>query len=304
VRKYHVQLIIKRSTGEIRSAPISLRAAAACITLLLGFPVLIGLGAKFSANAEIRQLRTRHAMLEAENASYRSAANAFTEQIRALESVVNDLQLNSDGARRVLTAQGVAALNRGRTIERHAARDFAVESAVLLPALSTPQETLDVLRNILQVLGNRLPSIERIVRRREALAAAAPSIWPTQGWLTAPFGVRNDPLTGNEGFHQGIDISTAEGQPVYATADGVVETAAYSGDYGNMVVLTHNFGLSTRYGHLSRFAVATGADVKRGEVIGYVGATGRATGSHVHYEVLVNGTPIDPLQILTAAIRS
>jgi murein DD-endopeptidase MepM/ murein hydrolase activator NlpD len=160
------------------------------------------------------------------------------------------------------------------------------------------------LRNILQVLGNRLPSIERIVRRREALAAAAPSIWPTQGWLTAPFGVRNDPLTGNEGFHQGIDISTAEGQPVYATADGVVETASYSGDYGNMVVLTHNFGLSTRYGHLSRFAVAAGTDVKRGEVIGYVGATGRATGSHVHYEVLVNGTPIDPLQILTAAIRS
>jgi murein DD-endopeptidase MepM/ murein hydrolase activator NlpD len=91
---------------------------------------------------------------------------------------------------------------------------------------------------------------------------------------------------------------------VYATADGVVETAAYSGDYGNMVVLTHNFGLSTRYGHLSRFAVVTGTDVKRGEVIGYVGATGRATGSHVHYEVLVNGTPIDPLQILTAAIRS
>ena len=82
------------------------------------------------------------------------------------------------------------------------------------------------------------------------------------------------------------------------------EFAGWYGDYGNMVVLTHGFGLSTRYGHLSRFAVVAGMDVKRGAVIGYVGATGRATGSHVHYEVLVNGTPIDPLQILTGAIRS
>jgi murein DD-endopeptidase MepM/ murein hydrolase activator NlpD len=86
---------------------------------------------------------------------------------------------------------------------------------------------------------------------------------------------------------------------VYATADGTVESAGYSGDYGNLIVLRHAFGLSTRYGHLSRFEVNAGQQVKRGDVIGYVGATGRATGAHLHYEILANGRLLNPLQLLT-----
>jgi murein DD-endopeptidase MepM/ murein hydrolase activator NlpD len=173
-----------------------------------------------------------------------------------------------------------------------------------LSSASAPEDVYQVLRSVLQVLVNRLPSIEQSIERREALAAATPSIWPAQGWLTASFGERSDPFTGERGFHQGIDISTAEGQPVYATADGVVESASYSGDYGNLVVLQHGFGLSTRYGHLTRFAAVGGEFVKRGDTIGYVGATGRATGPHLHYEILVSGTPIDPLQMLTAGRAS
>jgi murein DD-endopeptidase MepM/ murein hydrolase activator NlpD len=159
------------------------------------------------------------------------------------------------------------------------------------------------LRSALQVLGSGLPSIARELERREALAAATPSIWPAHGWLTDRFGTRKDPLTGQPAFHPGLDISTPAGQPVYATGDGIVEVAAFSGDFGNLVELRHEFGLSTRYAHLSRFAVVPGATVKRGDVVGYVGATGRATGSHVHYEILLNGTSIDPLQVLTAVAR-
>ncbi len=86
---------------------------------------------------------------------------------------------------------------------------------------------------------------------------------------------------------------------MYATADGTVESASYSGDYGNLIVLKHGFGLTTRYGHLSGFAVKAGQPVKRGDVIGYVGATGRATGPHLHYEILTNGQLMNPLQLLT-----
>jgi murein DD-endopeptidase MepM/ murein hydrolase activator NlpD len=86
---------------------------------------------------------------------------------------------------------------------------------------------------------------------------------------------------------------------VFATADGTVESASYSGDYGNLIVLRHGFGLSTRYGHLSRFQAKPGQSIKRGDVIGYVGATGRTTGAHLHYEILANGTLINPLQLLT-----
>jgi murein DD-endopeptidase MepM/ murein hydrolase activator NlpD len=157
-----------------------------------------------------------------------------------------------------------------------------------------------VLRDLLGGLESRLRNVRTQVERREALAAATPSIWPTQSfWLSGSFGTRNDPFSGERGFHSGLDLSTDKGQPVYATADGEVELASYSGDYGNLVVLEHGFGLSTRYGHLSAFAVKPGQTIRRGQVIGYVGATGRATGAHLHYEILANGKLLNPLQLLT-----
>ena len=156
-----------------------------------------------------------------------------------------------------------------------------------------------MLRTLLQGLESRLRNVRKDVERQEALAAATPSIWPAHGWLTGTFGGRSDPFTGEPGFHQGLDISTEKGQPVYATADGSVESAAYTGDYGNLIVLRHDFGLTTRYGHLSSFNVKPGATVKRGDVIGYVGSTGRSTGAHLHYEILANGKLINPLQLLT-----
>ena len=123
-------------------------------------------------------------------------------------------------------------------------------------------------------------------------------MWPTHGWLSASFGEREDPFTGGAEFHTGIDLSTEKGQPVVATAAGTIESAAYAGAYGNMVVVDHGFGLKTRYAHLSGFAIRPGDEVDRGTVIGYVGATGRATGSHLHYEVLVNGQLVNPIQFL------
>jgi len=172
-------------------------------------------------------------------------------------------------------------------------------SSVLSSSLTSPEDTFGALRDLLQGLESRLNFVRHDVERREALASATPSIWPTHGGLTGFFGGRSDPFTGEPAYHQGIDISTEKGQPIYATADGVVDSAAYSGDYGNLVVLKHAFGLATRFGHLSKFNVSPGQDVKRGDIIGYVGSTGRSTGSHLHYEILVNGRLINPLQLLT-----
>src|SRR5260370_42485022 len=127
-------------------------------------------------------------------------------------------------------------------------------SSIVGAALSSPEDTFGLLRTLLQGLENRLRYVRRDVERREALAAATPSIWPAHGWLTGTFGGRSDPFTGEPGYHQGIDISTEKGQPVYATADGAVDASTYTGDYGNLIVLRHDFGLSTRYGHWSSFA--------------------------------------------------
>jgi murein DD-endopeptidase MepM/ murein hydrolase activator NlpD len=188
-------------------------------------------------------------------------------------------------------------------VKARAAGGNAKANAALSNALSTSlisaEDTFGALRSLLQGLESRLRLVSRDVERQEKLAAATPSIWPANGWLTGTFGGRSDPFTGEPGFHQGLDISTERGHPVFATADGKVESAAYSGDYGNLIVLQHDFGLTTRYGHMSKFNAAVGATVKRGDVIGYVGSTGRSTGAHLHYEILVNGKLINPLQLLT-----
>ena len=97
----------------------------------------------------------------------------------------------------------------------------------------------------------------------------------------------------------GVAVASADrGTPVWATADGTVESAGYNGNYGNSVLVSHGYGISTRFGHLSRYAVSAGQKVRRGQIIGYVGATGRATSSHLHYEILINGQPINPLRLL------
>ena len=152
-----------------------------------------------------------------------------------------------------------------------------------------PGRAFDVLDGLLGTLERKLDVIRQGVAYREALAAATPALWPADGWISGTYGYRSDPFTGLRDFHAAVDISTRKGQPVYAPATGRVMSAASNGAYGNLVELDHGFGLTTRYGHLSGFAVRVGETVRRGQLIGYVGATGRATGSHVHYEVWVNG---------------
>jgi murein DD-endopeptidase MepM/ murein hydrolase activator NlpD len=297
-RRYTV-VIADRSNGVVRRLTISLHPTILGVVAVLALPVLIGLGAKWSATAEIDQLRWANSSLEVENGSYRAATGELTAQIQSLESVIDDL-----GARTSLDPAQVRAMQRlPAVVKTRAAGGSTPANAAIAEiaktTLASPEDTFGVLKDLLHGLESRLRYVRRDVERREALAAATPSIWPAHGWLTGTFGGRSDPFTGEPGFHQGLDISTEKGHPVYATADGAVESASYTGEYGNLIVLNHGFGLVTRYGHLSSYAVKPGASVKRGDIIGYVGSTGRSTGAHVHYEILANGKLIDPLRLLT-----
>jgi murein DD-endopeptidase MepM/ murein hydrolase activator NlpD len=128
-----------------------------------------------------------------------------------------------------------------------------------------------------------------------------PSLWPVIGVVRSSFGGRSDPFSGEGAFHTGIDLQAANGSPVHATADGVVEKAGWSNSYGKLVVVNHGNGLETYYAHLSQFDVVPGQEVRRGEVIALSGCTGRATGPHVHYEVRLRGTPVNPYRYLVRA---
>jgi murein DD-endopeptidase MepM/ murein hydrolase activator NlpD len=125
--------------------------------------------------------------------------------------------------------------------------------------------------------------------------ALLPDGLPVSARLTGRFGMRAHPISGGMRAHSGVDLAAPYGSPIVATADGVIGTAGWSGGYGLLVAISHGGGVQTRYGHLSRLNVAAGQQVRRGDVIGFVGSTGESTGPHVHYEVRVNGVATDPL---------
>ncbi|HET7710906.1 MAG TPA: M23 family metallopeptidase [Thermoanaerobaculia bacterium] len=150
-------------------------------------------------------------------------------------------------------------------------------------------------------LERDLSILEQKFTAQSQLLSSTPSITPVRGVLTDGFGGRSDPFTGEPGTHSAIDISSAVGQPVRAPADGIVVKAEWANGYGNVIYISHGYGYSTRYGHLSAFATKPGQRVKRGDIIGYVGSTGRSTGPHLHYEVRLNNNAVNPLEYILNA---
>jgi murein DD-endopeptidase MepM/ murein hydrolase activator NlpD len=293
-------VIADRQTGAVRRLTISLWPTLAAVLGLFALPVLMGLGARWSASATLSDLQTTNATLQVENSSYREATGQLAGQISALQTAVDQL-----GERAAVDPTASRAMDKLPAIVKARAMGgsatFAAGRAAFSPMLSGMASTdaaLGVLSDLLGVIGSRLDSVRDSVERRHALAAATPSVWPVAGWLTSSYGTRTDPFTNGAGFHPGLDISADYGQPVLATGEATVSSAGANGAYGNMVTLDHGFGIVTKYGHLSRIAVMADEHVKRGDVIGYVGSTGRSTGSHLHYEIWMNGRLTNPMTLL------
>jgi murein DD-endopeptidase MepM/ murein hydrolase activator NlpD len=296
-------IVANRQTGAVRRLTVTRRPALIVAATALSIPILIGLGARWSARAEIVALQSTNAALHLENDSYRVATSELAQQISTLQGAMSELsdQAQLDPASRG-AIDNLPAVMKARAMGGAPMLTPLTPTDGALSAKPTQGEatasTLNILKDLLGVLGTRLDSVRTGVERQQALAAATPSIWPVVGWLTSNFGARRDPLNGGADFHPGLDISADYGTPVKATADGTIESAGWAGDYGNMILVKHGYGMSTRYGHLSRIVVAAGDTVHRGQVIGYVGATGRTTGAHLHYEIMMNGSRINPLNLL------
>jgi murein DD-endopeptidase MepM/ murein hydrolase activator NlpD len=296
-RRYTIVLADRR-TGVVRRFTVRLWPTVAAGTFVLALPVLIGTGAALKAKSDVAALYASAAALEVENASYRAATEALSGQIHGLQSAINEL-----GANAALDPTLASAMDRLPAVVKNRAMGGGGSSPSTaavssLAALQSPENTFGLLREILQGIESRLTAARGDVDRRNALAAATPSIWPAHGWLSSSVGRRTDPITGGADFHRGLDISADAGSPVYATADGTVTHSAREGAYGNLITIDHGYGLETRYGHLSKYEVKSGDHVKRGQIVGRVGSTGRATGPHLHYEVRVNGRLLNPLQLL------
>lgn len=294
--KRYTIVLADRTSGVVRRFTINVKPVLLTVVSVVTLPILIGTGAALKARYDVEHLYASHATLELENANYRTATEELAGQIMALQTAMSDL-----GAKAALDPSLQNSMEKLPAVVKSRAMGGPTANttlALVTPGLSSPENTFGLLKDLLTGLEDRLQTVRTDVDKRNQLAAATPSIWPTHGWLSSSTGHRADPFTGEKDYHPGLDISADKGDPVYSTANGKVVNASPAGNYGNLVIVDHGYGLETRYGHLSAFKVKVGQEVKRGDLLGLVGSTGRATGAHLHYEVRANGRILNPLQLL------
>jgi murein DD-endopeptidase MepM/ murein hydrolase activator NlpD len=220
--------------------------------------------------------------LRAENAQLRHVNQSFESSIKSLQG---KLTTSEDRTRQLAIMAGLENLGSGA--------DVGVGGGTPLDGAATGD--LHALHSRAGHLNGMLDAIQAKLGERVRAISSTPTIAPVRGILTSGFGTRSDPMTHGPGLHQGVDIAAASGQPVFAAADGLVMLAGSTSGYGEAIYLAHGFSISTRYGHLSEIDVHPGQRVHRGDMIGRVGSTGRSTGSHLHYEVRLDGNPVNPM---------
>ncbi len=222
------------------------------------------------------------ARLKGENERLRQANLSFEGSLRQIQERLSGYE---DRTRRLAIVAGIE--NLGEASEAGVGGGMPLSDAGAAEVASIGQRSGQ--------LAGRLDAVESKLGERVRWISSTPAIAPVKGILTSGFGYRSDPMTHGPGVHQGVDIAASPGQPVHASADGIVVRAGECTGLGLAVYLSHGYGLSTRYGHMSRVDVRPGQRVRRGDVVGLVGNTGRSTGYHLHYEVRLDGAAVNPL---------
>ncbi|MBF0274552.1 MAG: M23 family metallopeptidase [Nitrospinae bacterium] len=225
----------------------------------------------------------------------------IANNIKAFSEDLNELK-DFDKKIRIITAlggQNDSFFGKGGPEDRDFINmDELIERNDTGKALEYLSEDMQELRKVSSVQKNSFIEIDKYLRKQTSILASTPSIWPVKGWITSDFGYRISPFTGLRKMHEGIDVVAKLGTPVIAPASGVVTKSREEGGYGLVVEIKHGYGLVTRFGHNSKLLVKAGDKIRRGQVISKVGSTGRSTGSHLHYEVLLNGVPVNPMNYI------
>jgi murein DD-endopeptidase MepM/ murein hydrolase activator NlpD len=286
-KRYSTIIFVPHARAKFRKLKVSHRLLLSIVSLITSSLCL----STFFSVQYFTSLSQTHELTKLlhENRELQTANEQFSKSV---ESLRTQLRTVDDRTRKLAIIAGINTL------------DESSQGGVggLRPAdlgANPYRDDLDKMAFRSHLLEKDLSRLEKKFVEQAQLLSSTPSIAPVRGILTDGFGGRSDPFTGEPGTHNAIDISSAVGQPVRAPADGIVVKAEWANGYGNVIYLAHPFsGYSTRYGHLSNFAVHPGQHVKRGDIIGYVGSTGRSTGPHLHYEVRVNNNPVNPLEYI------
>jgi murein DD-endopeptidase MepM/ murein hydrolase activator NlpD len=278
-KRHHTIILIPHAHAKLRKWQVTnLQIGIGVASLLvLTLAAAFFTWSHFSTNVnpvEIAHLKHENEQLHKTNLTFESSLKKLQDQLTEYE----------DRTRQLAIVAGVESLESGT--------EAGIGGA---PADEVELGDLPAIEERAGQIAGALDAVEAKLDERVRWISSTPAIAPVKGIFTSGFGFRSDPLTHGRGLHQGVDIAAAPGQPVRASADGVVVRAGTIGGLGQAVYIAHGFGLTTRYGHMSRIEVRPGQRIKRGEILGRVGSTGRSTGYHLHYEVRVDGDPVNPL---------
>jgi len=287
-------LVLSDAAAAPRKLIISKRVAASLASVFS----LVCLGFSFFVyeyvNLNVRMLELKHLRREA------GAQSAMAEKIRQLEGEISKVR---ELDQRVRVAIGLDKAEVSSAVLAQGGADSETRNALRDAMAQRTGRLMDWAMGDLTTLAQEIASREQSLRelqthldKKTAVLAATPTILPTKGLVTAGFGYRKSPFTGKREFHEGMDIAALPGTPVVATADGIVRFAGPAASYGNVVFIDHGHGFATAYGHNSTIRVHARQRVRRGEIIAYVGNTGRTTGPHVHYEVHLDGVASNPMK--------
>jgi len=289
-QRYSTIIFVPHARAKFRKLKVSHRLLFSIVSLVTSSLCLstffsIQYFTNLSQNHELSKLQRENRELQTANEQFSKSVESLRTQLHTVEDRTRKLAIIAGITTLDETAQGgVGGLRQNEDLGGSPYRD-----------------DVDKMSFRSKRLQSDLSVLEQKFVAQSQLLSCTPSIAPVRGILTDGFGGRSDPFTGEPGTHTAVDISSAVGQAVRAPADGIVVKAEWANGYGNVVYLSHGYGYSTRYGHLSGYAVRPGQRVHRGDIIGYVGSTGRSTGPHLHYEVRVNNNPVNPLEYILNA---
>ena len=289
-KRYYIMFVARDAEGELVKMPIPLHYLYMFVAgALIGMLTITGMAGSYTRMlvkvAHFNQLRMEKDALSADYNKLEAVSKEKDVQVASLGSIASEVS---------------ALYGLKSAPELTPASADAYDSEHVTQSL----DQLEILKSSAMsgVAGAAISAsynhVGQLSTSDWARLAAAPSLWPIEGPVTGSFGERIDPFNGEGAFHTGIDISSPMGTPVIAPADGVVIATSFVNGYGRTIIVDHGYGLSTLYGHLSGFAVAERETVHRGDVLGFVGSSGRSTGSHLHYEVRIHNTPVNPHKYL------
>jgi len=302
-KKYTVMVFDESRLEEVKTRKISSRTIR-FIMMSLALYVFVSAGGFFYLNKLYKE-RTVLSQYKEENLELKGKIAGYESQLLDInEKIAGIMELENK-------VRNLASY--GNTAENDKQLAVGGREVDVLQDLSKVSERKDKrffeeLNNTLTNLGMEiekravsLSELADFLEEQKLMLSSTPTIWPVKGWISSGFGYRISPFTGRRVFHEGLDIATKYNAPVKAAAKGIVIFAGRKAGYGKTVIIDHGYGYITKYGHNNKLIVKAGDKISKGDVIAEVGSTGRSTGPHVHYEVLVNGIPVNPLKFIVGS---